>query len=383
MVAVKGRKSSNKNPPILSHEFIIQNHADIVSCVAMVFVVGLMVQITSPWAYTFIAIHHNATIAPESSDVPILPIKYTTGWKDACAVFFYFLITIVMHAVIQEYIFDKISKRLHLSKSKHSKFNESSQLITFYVLSALWGIDIIMRENLIVNFTTLWESYPGLMSFSLKLFFIGQVAYWLHCYPELYFQRAKKEEILPRVVLATIGLFFCTAAYILNFQHVGVILLVLHYVGDALSHGARLVHFVSQNEKSTKFAFLVANTAFIFTRLATVALAGLVFFYGLGQIERSFDYASGNFNIPAVQFSALGAILLFQAYLMYHFMKRQMKVARDSKTSVVTKSKSKQKPRKKDAKDGKKQTLSEDDDLPEVDQATKKNLRSRSSTKAK
>lgn len=45
MVTVKGRKSSSKNPPILSHEFVIQNHADIVSCVAMVFVIGLMVQV--------------------------------------------------------------------------------------------------------------------------------------------------------------------------------------------------------------------------------------------------------------------------------------------------------------------------------------------------
>lgn len=40
-----GRKSSNKNPPFLSHEFVIQNHADIVSCFAMVFVVGLMLQV--------------------------------------------------------------------------------------------------------------------------------------------------------------------------------------------------------------------------------------------------------------------------------------------------------------------------------------------------
>lgn len=39
-----GRKSS-KNPPILSHEFVIQNHADIVSCVAMIFVIGLMLQV--------------------------------------------------------------------------------------------------------------------------------------------------------------------------------------------------------------------------------------------------------------------------------------------------------------------------------------------------
>lgn len=39
-----GRKP-NKSPPILSHEFVIQNHADIVSCVVMVFLVGLMVQV--------------------------------------------------------------------------------------------------------------------------------------------------------------------------------------------------------------------------------------------------------------------------------------------------------------------------------------------------
>jgi translocating chain-associated membrane protein 1 len=44
-MAFKGRKSSNKNPPFLSHEFVIQNHADIVSCIALVFVIGLMIQV--------------------------------------------------------------------------------------------------------------------------------------------------------------------------------------------------------------------------------------------------------------------------------------------------------------------------------------------------
>ena len=39
------RPKTNKNPAIFSHEFVIQNHADIVSCVAMVFVVGLMFQV--------------------------------------------------------------------------------------------------------------------------------------------------------------------------------------------------------------------------------------------------------------------------------------------------------------------------------------------------
>ena len=39
------RRSTQKSPPILSHEFIIQNHADIVSCLAMLFVIGLMFQV--------------------------------------------------------------------------------------------------------------------------------------------------------------------------------------------------------------------------------------------------------------------------------------------------------------------------------------------------
>lgn len=43
MVVRPSRKT--KSPPVMSHEFVIQNHADIVSCVAMVFIIGLMVQV--------------------------------------------------------------------------------------------------------------------------------------------------------------------------------------------------------------------------------------------------------------------------------------------------------------------------------------------------
>nr|XP_012217923.1 PREDICTED: translocating chain-associated membrane protein 1 [Linepithema humile] len=372
MVAIKGRKSSNKNPPILSHEFIIQNHADIVSCVAMVFVIGLMIQVTSPWAYMFIAIHHNVTNTTED---PTAVIKYTTGLKDICAVFFYFLITIIMHAVLQEYIFDKISKRLHLSKVKLSKFNESSQLIVFYTLSALWAIDIVIRENMLLNIWSLWEEYPAPMSFSLKLFFIGQLAYWLHCYPELYFQRIKKEDIPQRLLHATIGLFFTFAAYFFNFQQLALILLTLHYVGDALLHAARLIHFISQKEKRTKLSFFIANSIYAFARIATIVLSSAVFLYGLRKLEFKFDYATGNFNSPAVQFSAVSIILFFQGYLLYFFISKQIKRARENVVPVVTKTKPKQKLRKRE---GKKLALSEDDDLPEVDQATKKNLRNRS-----
>lgn len=44
------------------------------------------------------------------------------------------------------FFFQKVSKRLHLSKVKLAKFNESSQLVLFYILSVIWGIDIIIRS---------------------------------------------------------------------------------------------------------------------------------------------------------------------------------------------------------------------------------------------
>jgi translocating chain-associated membrane protein 1 len=185
MVVVK-RRTSSKNPPILSHEFVIQNHADIVACVAMVFVVGLMFQVTSPFASLFIALHHNATLPVEVGPEPgqkVDMVFYTAGIKDVAATFFYLLIAIVMHQIIQEYLLDKVNRKLHLSKIKHVKFNESGQLLTFYLVSIVWGADLLLRENLFAV-PLLWEGYPHVyMTFIFKFFFIVQIAYWLHLLP--------------------------------------------------------------------------------------------------------------------------------------------------------------------------------------------------------
>lgn len=45
-MGVKGIRKSNKKPPVLSHEFIIQNHADIISCIMVVFVFGMLVPVS-------------------------------------------------------------------------------------------------------------------------------------------------------------------------------------------------------------------------------------------------------------------------------------------------------------------------------------------------
>ncbi|MGH0146005.1 UNVERIFIED_CONTAM: hypothetical protein FKN15_034565 [Acipenser sinensis] len=74
------RKKTNKNPSVFSHEFIIQNHADIVSCVAMVFLLGLMFEVTAKFAVLFVTVQYNVTITTNA---------------------------IIMHAIIQEYVLDE------------------------------------------------------------------------------------------------------------------------------------------------------------------------------------------------------------------------------------------------------------------------------------
>lgn len=56
-------------------------------------------QATSPIVSVFITLQHNVT---EAGEIPL----YSPGVKDWACVFFYSLICIIIHAIIQEYVLD-------------------------------------------------------------------------------------------------------------------------------------------------------------------------------------------------------------------------------------------------------------------------------------
>ena len=39
-------RKKTKSPPIFSHEFVIQNHADILACIAILLVAGLLFEVS-------------------------------------------------------------------------------------------------------------------------------------------------------------------------------------------------------------------------------------------------------------------------------------------------------------------------------------------------
>lgn len=53
--------SAKSSPKILSAEFLIQNHADIVGTIIVIITVGLLFEPTFKYASKFVMLHHNTT----------------------------------------------------------------------------------------------------------------------------------------------------------------------------------------------------------------------------------------------------------------------------------------------------------------------------------
>ncbi|XP_062235368.1 translocating chain-associated membrane protein 1 [Platichthys flesus] len=341
------RKKANKSPPVLSHEFVIQNHADIVSCVAMVFLLGLMFEVTSKFAVLFITVQYNVTISTTEGLEETAVNHFHHGIKDLATIFFYMLVAIIMHAIIQEYVLDKLNRKKHFSKTKHSKFNESGQLSAFYFVSFGWGMSILLSENFLSSPVSLWEGYPHtLMPFQMKFYFICQLGYWLHSLPELYFQKTKKEDIPRQLVYIFLYLVHIAVAYILNLNRLCLVLLVLHYCVELLFHISRLIYFSNENRQ---LGFTMWAVLFVLARLLTLTLTVLTVGFGLGNAEnQGFDFAAGNFNVVFVRITVLAGICLTQAFMMWKFINFQLRRWRDNaqvqtlkKKPVPAKSKSK------------------------------------------
>nr|XP_008517183.1 PREDICTED: translocating chain-associated membrane protein 1 [Equus przewalskii] len=281
-------------------------------------------KITAKASIIFVTLQYNVTLPATEEQATESASLYYYGIKDLATVFFYMLVAIIIHAIIQEYVLDKINRRMHFSKTKHSKFNESGQLSAFYLFSCIWGTFILISENYISDPTILWRAYPhNLMTFQMKFFYVSQLAYWFHAFPELYFQKTKKEDIPRQLVYIGLYLFHIAGAYLLNLNHLGLVLLVLHYFVEFLFHISRLFYF--SDEKYQK-GFSLWAVLFVLGRLLTLILSVLTVGFGLARAEnQKLDFSTGNFNVLAVRIAVLASICITQAFMMWKFINFQLR----------------------------------------------------------
>ena len=320
----------------------------------MVFVVGLMDDSTAPFSNAFISLSHNVTGEDPSREQPLgKPFSYVAGIKDYCAIFFYTLTCIIMHAIIQEFVLDKMSKKLHLSKFKLSLFNESGQLIVFYLVSFLWGADVIVREGFLSKFSLLWEGFPDhSMSFLHKFFFITQMSYYLHMLPELYFQKVKKEDQQPKIIHAIWGFSVICLAYSFGFQRIATVLITLHYLSEIIAHIFQLISVFDREEKLASVR-IVNSVTFVVVRFATMVIGVLTLYYGIASTDK---------KLRALL--ALGGLIILQGYLIFSFITEQLQAKREAKHLAKQQAQSKKSKVPKDKVKRKKES-----DLPEADQS--------------
>ncbi|KAM6404400.1 translocating chain-associated membrane protein 1-like [Rhynochetos jubatus] len=315
-----------KSPAVLSHEFFIQNHADTAYCLVVSLLVGAVFEAPAKGAIMFVAVQYNVTYTTDDNSEQFHFYDY--GPKDIATIFFYMLVAINLHAVIQEYILDKINRCLHLSKPKHSKFNESGQLVFFYLFSFAWGASILNTEEFMMIATSLWRDYPrSRMLFQVKFFYVCQIAYWFHAVLELYFQKVQKEDIPRQLCYICLYIAHISGAYILNLHQLGLILMVPHYLVELIFHVSRLVYLIDENNQK---GFTIWALLFVMVRLLTLTLSVLVFGFGLARVEDpGFSIADGNFHVLPVRIGCLGAVCLTQAWMMWKFINFQLKKWRE------------------------------------------------------
>uniref|UniRef100_A0A674MFV4 Translocation associated membrane protein 2 n=1 Tax=Takifugu rubripes TaxID=31033 RepID=A0A674MFV4_TAKRU len=277
----------NKSYPFFSQEFLIQNHADIVFSLVIFILIGLMFESTAKTAILFIQPQYNYPMSLCVLDT-------------------------------------KVIRRLHLSKSKNTKFNESGQLCVFHLVSSVWSFYILITEGYILHPSSLWENYPHVhLRFQVKFFYLTQLAYWLHALPELYFQKVRKEEISRQLQYISLYLLHIAAAYLLNMSRLGLVLLFLQYVSELGFHIARLFYFTDENHQKM---FDMWAVSFVFTRMVTLTLMFLAVGFGLARAENpGLDIEAGNFNTVLIRMSVLLLVCLTQSWLLWKFIRFQLR----------------------------------------------------------
>lgn len=246
-------------------------------------------------------------------------------------------------------ISQKISKKLHLSKFKLARFNDSCQLLVFYLMSCVWGLDVIIREGYFSQLSLLWDQFPEHpMIFLHKLFFVIQLAYYFHMLPELYLQKVKKEDQQSKIIHAICSFSFIALAYFLGFQRIALALLTLHYANEVVSHVFQLIDIFDRDEKLIKLHY-INHSIFVATRFGSMLLAILTLHYG---IESS-----------AKTKLALGAVMALQGFLIFRFFNNFLRAKSEK---LVEKNLTKKRNATVDVKT--KVGRKKESDLPEADQ---------------
>lgn len=271
-----GAQKVDKDPPILSQEYFLQNQADLVSSLCLLIVSGFLFKPTKDFSAKFVTVQHSVTnITEEDSDEKAM---YGLGRADICMTLFYALFCIACHAVENDYIWEKLARRLHLSKTKTAEFMEQGSVGPFHLAIVIGAFYVFIKEGIFSDLGSIWENTPvDSMPMFIKYYWIVVMGFVVHLFPEMYFMRVKQEDMPNKIIGYTAYLLPIVGAYLTGLVYPATIILVIHCAAEMLRAISDVLECTG-NESFSQPMYRIWSVGFIIARNSIAAITVVSFF---------------------------------------------------------------------------------------------------------
>ncbi|XP_023392729.1 translocating chain-associated membrane protein 1-like 1 [Pteropus vampyrus] len=127
--------------------------------------------------------------------------------------------------------------------------------------------------------------------------------------------RTRRQDLPRQLVYIGLHLFHIAGAYLLYLNHLGLLLLMMHYSVELLTHACDLFYFGDEKHQRELSLWAVV---FVLGRLGTLIVSVLTAgFHLAGGQARGPDAASGNVNVLAAKVAVLSSSCTIQAYVTW------------------------------------------------------------------
>jgi translocating chain-associated membrane protein 1 len=145
----------------------------------------------------------------------------------------------------------------------------------------------------------------------------------------------KREDMGARIQYASLYLLFIVGAYVFSLTRLGLCLMILQYVAEAVFHLCRLLSYTDKQDIARPL-YKVHDILFVLARLGSISLAVLTFYFGLPQADADkqvIDISTGNYNTSIFRMAALAAVCILQVWLMWNFITFHLRRMRENRAT--------------------------------------------------
>ncbi|XP_065206283.1 ceramide synthase 5-like [Planococcus citri] len=131
------------------------------------------------------------------------------------------------------------------------KFSESCWRCFYYSNTFVFGLSTFWKEPWLTDWDLCWMNHPNQeLSPEIWWFYMISLAFYVSMFMSQWFD-PKRRDLWPTSLQHFIIVLFLAVSWICNFYRIGIIVLLLHDVSDALIQGGKAAKYVKSSKIST------------------------------------------------------------------------------------------------------------------------------------